>query len=151
MIPQTLEDLLAEAEPTDAWSSQFKMLYKGKTIIIQSWITAVPDSSPGSDYDIAYRVLPPGLPSNFVDGGGSRPARVGRIDLSGFELLAGQRADNQVTFGAELASLEFDGKSNEWVIRLVPNSGVYILHTKMLEASYGRLGAEAAGTSGVRP
>jgi hypothetical protein len=151
LIPQTLEDLLAEAEPTDAWSSHFKMLYKGKSIIIQSWITAVPDSSPGSDYDIAYRVVPPGRPSNFVDGGGSRPDRVGRIDLNGFELLTGQRAGNQITFGAEIASFEFDGKSNEWVIRLVPNSGVYILHPKALEANYGRLGSEGEATSRVRP
>jgi hypothetical protein len=151
LIPETLEELLAEAEPTDAWANRFKMLYKGRSIIIQSWVTEVPDSSsPGSDYDIAYRVLPPGKPSNFVDGGGSRPDRVGRIDLHGFELLQSQSVGNQVKFGARLASFAYDPKSDEWVIRLEPDSGVYILHPKALESIGWRPGPESEGMSRVR-
>ena len=74
LIPETLEQLLAEAGRTssEAWASQFKTLYKGRSIIIDSWITATPESSPDG-YDILYRVLPPGQPSNFVEGGAPGP------------------------------------------------------------------------------
>ncbi len=151
LIPQTLEDLLAEAgrTPADAWSSQFKTLYKGRSIIIDSWVTAKPDSAPGSGYEILYRVLPPGQPSNFVEGGGSRPDRRGRIDLTGFKLfeLADPSVGDQVIFGARLASFDYDRESNEWVIRLEPKSGVFITHSKALQSIGWRLTPEAEGSS----
>jgi hypothetical protein len=135
LIPQTLEELLDEAgrDAADSWSSRFETLYKGRSIIIDSWIAAEPDPSAGSGYDIEYRVLPPGQPSNFVEGGGSRPDRVGRIDLIGFKLLelAQLHVGEPVKFGAKLAS--FKRERDEWVIRFEPGSGVFILHPKSLQ------------------
>jgi len=155
LIPQTLEDLLAEAgrTPSDAWASQFKTLYRGRSIIIDSWVTAEPDSSAGSGYDILYRVLPQGLPSNFVEGGGSRPDRVGRIDLRGFELfeLARPAVGKCPAFGARLASFEYDRETNEWVIRLEPKSGVFITHTKALESIGWRSSSAAEEPSRGQP
>jgi hypothetical protein len=144
LIPETLEDLLAEAgrmNPDD-WAYRFKSLYSGRSIIIDTWITAEPDSSAGSGYDILYRILPPGQPSNFVDGGGSRPDRVGRIDLKGFRLfeLGQLSVGNRCTFGARLVSFEFDREQAEWVIRLDPDSGVFIAHPKALAALGWKVG-----------
>jgi hypothetical protein len=155
LIPTTLEELLAEAGRTepDAWADRFKTLYQGRSIIIDSWITAEADPSTGSAYDILYRVLPPGQPSNFVEGGGSRPDRVATIDFSGFVLFeqVPPKAGNRVTFGARLAAFEYDRQTDEWKIRLEPKSGVFITHTKALESIGWRSGSEAKGLTKDQP
>jgi hypothetical protein len=137
LLAETPEDLLAEAGKTDPviWPSRFETLYKKQAIVVDSWITAEPGLG-GTGYDIAYRVLPPGEASNFRDGGMSRPLRVGSIDFSGFQLfeLARPTVGQRVTFGARLASFQYDGNRDLWVIRLEPKSGVFITHTKALEA-----------------
>jgi len=138
LLSQPLEDLLAEAGRSDplSWATRFDTLYKGRTIVVDSWITAVPEPAASGGYDLEYRILPPGQASNFRDRGDSRPDRVGVIDFAGFQLfeLARPRAGRRVTFGARLSGFRYDGDRDLWVIRLEPKSGVFITHTKALEA-----------------
>jgi len=137
LLTETLEDLLAGAGRTDplSWATKFDTLYKGRTIIVDTWITAEPDPAGSGGYDLLYRILPPGEASKFREGGESRPDRVGVIDLTGFQLfeLARPRAGTRVTFGAHLSGFEYDTKREEWVVRLEPKTGVFITHTKALE------------------
>ena len=65
-----------------------------------------------------------------------RPIGIGLIDLTGFQLfeLARPRKGDHVTFGAKLASFEFDATNDVWWVGLEPDSGVFITHTKALEA-----------------
>jgi hypothetical protein len=137
LITRDLGELLDEAGRTDpiTWESKFDSLYKGRSIVVDSIITAVPDGSKSSRYELLFRVLPPGEATNR-DG---RPDRVGEIDLTGFQLLemVGPSLGNQVVFGATLASFKRDSESGAWLIRLEPKSGVLIRHTKALD-SFGR-------------
>ena len=59
-LPETLEDLLDEAGQTDSdtWASKFDTLYKGKAIIVDSWITAEPEPGGTGRYDILYESCP---------------------------------------------------------------------------------------------
>jgi hypothetical protein len=138
LIPETPEDLLAVAGRSDAlaWETRFDTLYKGRSIFIDSWITFEPSQGSAEPYEILYRVLPPGEASNFRDGKNARPDRVCSIDLTGFQLfeLARPSAGNRVIFGARLAAFKYDSAKDAWVIRLEPKSGVFITHTKALEA-----------------
>jgi len=138
LLSQTPEDLLAEAGRTDplSWATKFDTLYKGRTIFVDTWITAEPDPGGSGGYELLYTILPPGEASNFRAEGGSRPDRIGVIDLTGFQLFELERhhTGDRVTFGAHLASFQYDGNRNLWVIRLEPKSGVFITHTKALEA-----------------
>jgi hypothetical protein len=134
LIPVDLGELLSEAGRTDpdSWDSRFKSLYKGRSIIVDTIVIAAPDGKAGSKYDLALRILPPGEASNRE----GRPDRFAVIDLTGFQLfeLAGPQVGHQVVFGAKLESFEYDKASEGWVVRLVPKSGVFITHTKALEA-----------------
>lgn len=98
-------------------------------------------------YEILYKVLPAGGTTSFnpSDAAGARPPRIGWIDLSGFQLFeqSGPKVGARVTFGARLQSFEYDAEKEVWVIRLEPKSGVFIQHTKALEA----LGWPATGTT----
>jgi len=144
LLSQTPEDLLAEAGRTDplSWATKFDTLYKGRTIFVDTLITAEPDSGGSGGYDLQYRILPPGEASKFGAEGGSRPDRIGVIDLTGFQLfeLARPHKGDRVTFGARLAGFQYDRDRDLkdglswWVIRLEPKSGVFITHTKALEA-----------------
>ncbi len=103
-------------------------MYKGRSIILDPPITDVPDPGrPGSRYQVNF-------PIYFGRGPGSDSK--GRIDLAGFRLfeLSQPKVDDQKPFGARFASIELDSSSNEWVVTFEPNSGVYITHTKALEA-----------------
>ena len=62
LITQDLGELLDEAGRTDAdsWASRFDSLYKGRSIFVDSIITAVPDGTPSSRYELLLRILPPG-------------------------------------------------------------------------------------------
>ena len=62
------------------------------------------------------------------------------IDLTGFQLfeLARPRKGDRVTFGARLASFQFDATNNLWLVGLEPKSGVFIIHTKALDALWAR-------------
>ena len=48
-----------------------------------------------------------------------------------------------MTFGARLASFKFDDNDDVWWVGLEPKSGVFITHTKALEAMGWPRGAEA--------
>jgi hypothetical protein len=138
LISETPESLLAELGRTDrlTWATRFEQLYKGRTIFVDSWITAVPGPDGSGGYDLAYRILPDGESRSFREGGDSRPDRVGAIDLAGFRLfeLAHPKLGDRVIFGAALAAFEYDSDRNLYMIRLVPKSGVFITHTKALES-----------------
>jgi hypothetical protein len=136
LIARPLEDLLAEAGrmSPDAWASQFKLLYKGRAILIDSEIVAAPEPGGKGQYEIQYTILPPGEQASFRPGADARPDRIGVFDFTGFQLfeLAQPRAGTRVPFGARLASFEYDGLRNCWIVRLEPKSGVFIKHTKAL-------------------
>jgi hypothetical protein len=134
----TLEEMLEEAGHTnpDVWATRFDNLYKNRSIIIDSWIATAPEPGNGA-YDIQYRVFPSGGVSQFSDSKNVvSPERIGFIDLTDFQLLelTRPRVDDRVIFGARLASFQYDSSREEWVIRLVPKSGIVIQHTKALEA-----------------
>jgi len=135
---RTLEEMLEEAGRTDpdVWATRFNNLYKNRSIIIDSWIATAPEPGKGA-YDIHYRVFPSGGASHFGDSQNVvSPERIGFIDLIDFQLLelSRPRADDRVTFGARLASFQYDSTRELWVIRLDSKSGVFIQHSKALEA-----------------
>jgi len=103
-------------------------MYRGRSILVETTITAVPDpSKPGSRYEDAYRIL---------IGRGTKPEAQGRLDYSGFELfdLTQPKVGEAKLFGARLAALEFDLTENAWFLTLEPDSGVFMTHTQALEA-----------------
>jgi hypothetical protein len=134
---KTLEEMLEEAGHTDPddWATRFDNLYKNRSIIIDSWIATAPEPGKGA-FDMEYRVFPSGGASQFSD---SRnvvtPERMGFIDLTDFQLLELRRPriDDRVTFGARLASFQYDSTREVWIIRLDAQSGVWIRHRKALE------------------
>jgi hypothetical protein len=138
--------LLAEAGRTDklTWATRFDTLYKGRTIVVDSEITAEPEPGGTTGYDILYRVLPPGEANNFREGDVSRPDRIAMIDFTGFQLfeLATPSVGNRIPFGARLAGFKYDEDRDLWVIRLEPKSGVFIKHTKALETIGWQTGSE---------
>jgi hypothetical protein len=129
LVSDRLEVILDAAGRYDPkeWESRFATYYKGRSIIVDTHIIATPETSGQGRYELDYQVLP--------DGEG-KPLRVGRIDTTGFRLfeLAGPKVGDQVTFGARLAGFHFDDQSQEWRIALEPESGVYLTHTRALEA-----------------
>jgi hypothetical protein len=138
LCSRSLEDLLTEAGRTspDVWRSRVDALYKGQYVIFDTHILAQPVPGKSPAYELEYVVFPLGEASSFRRTDLAKPERSGRIDLTGFELfeLPRRQVGDQVTFGAKLASFEYDGDADRWLIRLEPKSGVYIRHTKALEA-----------------
>ena len=131
LVPRTLEDLVEEAATSRdvaGWSSHFSSMYAGRSIILETTITAVPESAlPNSHYADAYRILV---------GRGPKPEAIGRIDYAGFELfeLTQPKLGEIKLLGARLQSLEFDLANNLWVVKLEPASGVFLTHPRALEA-----------------
>ncbi len=130
LVPQTLEDLVEEAATYDvnAWSAHFAAIYQGRSIIIETTITAIPDpAKPESRYTDAYRI---------AVGRGPTPQFSGRIDYTGFELftLTEPNVGDTKLFGARLAALECDLTTNIWVLKLEPRSGVFMTHPEALQA-----------------
>jgi DNA-directed RNA polymerase subunit RPC12/RpoP len=127
----TLLDELGRMRPS-ARESRFETLYKGRSILLDTIITAVPEGTASSKYELAFRILPPGESSNRE----GRPDRMGVFDLTGFQLfeLSGPKVGNRVIFGAKLESLEYDADLDLWVVRFMPKSGVYITHAKALDS-----------------
>ena len=140
LVPEGLDRLLEEAatyRDVKEWPSHFAGYYRGRSVILESVITAVPDPDrPDSSYQIEYRI--------FTGPGPKADARA-RIDLAGFRLFALSlpKVGEPQTFGARLAGLEFDLISSEWVFTFEPESGVFITHPKAL-ASIGWTTSEAS-------
>jgi DNA-directed RNA polymerase subunit RPC12/RpoP len=137
LVPKDLGELLGEAgrEP-DAWPSRFETLYRGRSILIDSIVVAVPDGSDSSKFELAVRILPPGEAANRE----GRPERYGVFDLSGFQLFeqAPPAVGERKIFGARLESFAYDLRSDRWVVRLMAKSGVEILHPKALDSLHWR-------------
>jgi hypothetical protein len=134
LVSEPLESILAEAaafqDPAE-WPSRFAAAYQGRSVLIGADVSAVPDGDGRGRYEINYRI--------FQNGGdGSRPPgnRFGRIDLTGFKLFEQEKpkVGDHVRFGARLASFQLDVESNEWLVRLEPDSGVKMTHERALEA-----------------
>lgn len=128
--PEGIAEIVEERATGDLkeWPSKFAAFYKGRSVIIEAPISGVPEPNrPGSRYQINY-------PIYF--GRGPKPDGKGRIDLTGFQLfeLAQPKVDEQKLFGARYASVELDVATSEWVVTFEPGSGVFITHTKALEA-----------------
>ncbi|HMB08142.1 MAG TPA: hypothetical protein VKP69_30975 [Isosphaeraceae bacterium] len=133
LAPESLEAILAEAggsQDPAGWPSRFATRYNGRSVILDAQVTAVPDADGHGRYELDYRILQDG-------GDGSHPPRVGRIDLTGFRLfeLTKPKVGDQLTFGARLASFTRELGRGEWLVGLVPDSGVSITHRRALEAS----------------
>jgi DNA-directed RNA polymerase subunit RPC12/RpoP len=137
----SLEDMLAEAARTDreVWASKFDLIYKGRSYIFDTVITAVPEEGNTEGYEVEYLVVPPGVSSRFGDGLATRPDSFARIDLTGFELFrqARPRKGDSIPFGCRLAALRFDVDKKHWVVQLMPESGVIMTHRRALEAAGG--------------
>jgi hypothetical protein len=145
---RSLEELLDEAGRTDpqVWASRFETLYKGRGYLFDS-VIADDEPKPGrsSPYMIDYVIMPTGGASSFQEGHNTEPSRVGLIDFTGFQLFEVRRPrkGEQVTFGARLASFQFDAENKVWWIGLDPKTGVFIKHTKALETIGWPRGGEA--------
>jgi hypothetical protein len=130
LAPAGMDEILEEAATGDPkrWPSKFASMYKGRSVILDPAIAEVPDpANPGSSYKVNY-------PIYF--GRGPKPEGRGRIDLTGFRLfeLAQPKVDEQKPFGARYKSVELDPATSLWVITFEPDSGVFITHTRALEA-----------------
>ncbi|MGP0070233.1 MAG: hypothetical protein ACLQGP_42365 [Isosphaeraceae bacterium] len=138
---EKLEDMLAEAARTepDAWAARFDLKYKGRAYIFDTSITAMPPEGSTEGYEVEYIVVPPGESSRFGDVAIARPDRFARIDLTGFELFQSARPNqgDVVKFGCRLASLKYDVDKKHWVVQLIPGSGVFMTHSRALEAVSG--------------
>jgi hypothetical protein len=138
LTPEPLENILGEATPDSVeWTARFDAAYKGRTILVDAHVSAVPDATGAGRYELDYLVLPPGE--------GSKPLRIGRLDLTGFTLLQQppRQVGDRVVFGARLASFTMEHEG-VWQIGLEPESGVYILHPKALDAVARPSGADLA-------
>ena len=78
-------------------------------------------------YELDYRIFRAG-------GDGGRPHSIGRVDTTGFRLFETikPKVGDRVTFGARLASFQYDLSREEWLVGLEPE-GVLMTHTKALE------------------
>jgi DNA-directed RNA polymerase subunit RPC12/RpoP len=138
--PVSLEEMLDQANRTDkdSWASKFSTLYKGRAIVIDSWVVADADKGGGAPCELLYRVLPQGATTSFnvTETGGARHQLSAEIGLAGFQLfeITPPKPGERVTFGARLAAFEYDDAKDNWVVRLEPKSGVFIIHTKALQA-----------------
>jgi hypothetical protein len=145
--PLLLEEMLEDAGRTKStvWASKFKTLYQGRAILIDTIISDEPGPEPSSRYRIEYVVFPPGGTNSFNEQTDAPPDRYALIDLTGFQLfeLGRPRKGDHVTFGARLASFERDPADKFWRVALEPDSGVYITHTRALEAIGMTGGAKA--------
>jgi hypothetical protein len=124
-----LGELVEEAakyNPPDAWPAQFDAIYKGRSEIFMAEVMDVPDpANPDSAYAIDWPIY---------YGPGPRPEGTGRLDLKGFKLLeqARPKRGDVVTFGARLESIRFDALKGTWVVRLDPDSGVFMTHAQAM-------------------
>jgi hypothetical protein len=129
LVPERLEAILDEAGRYDPgeWPSRFSNVYKGRSIVIDAQVIAVPDGSGRARYELDYQIFP--------DGEG-QPQGVARIDTTGFHLFENTqpKVGDRVLFGARLASFRYDDRAEEWLVGLEPESGVFLTHPRALEA-----------------
>lgn len=150
MVSERLENLLEAADPSEGsgWPRQFDALYKGKAIIIEAEVTAVPGADGHGEYDLNYRIFP----SGEGDLQRRRDVRVGRLDLGNFKLFHDLQPKQRtaIAFGARLRSFAFDPERNEWLVGLEPDSGVILQHQAALDAAFMTAGAATPPEEGKR-
>lgn len=124
LVSRPLEEILDRVAADAAGLKEFEALDKGRSLIIESRITATPEK--GGAYDIDYRV---------AVGPGPAPARpLGRLDLSGLKLLENLKPNvgDTILIGVRLKDLKL--QDGTWWIRLDPESGVQLGNWKALAA-----------------
>ena len=122
-LAEIIEEVARMGDPDGL--ERFKISHQGQAILVDSEVKT--PGSAGSPTELWYMVLV---------GRGPTPARVGRLDLSGFELLKGgdfKRGDHLI-FGARLGSLRIE--DGEWRIKLEPGSGTWMTNAKALAAGF---------------
>ncbi len=137
LAPAGLEEMLDEAARASTpreWATRFNDRYKGRGVLFDTVIASTPDDASGR-FEIDYVVLPTEDAGSFR-ADGARPERSARVDLRDFELfkLAGPETGDHVVFGARLAALEYDAEASGWVVRLEPESGLFVQFHKALDA-----------------
>jgi hypothetical protein len=146
LVPDRLETILGAAGRSDPkeWPSQFSSLYKGRSVIIDAHVIAIPDASGHGRYELDYQILP--------DGEG-KAGRVARLDLTGLRLFEAThpKVGDQVTFGARLASFDYDEHEGEWRVGLERQSGVFLTHAKALAVLGWPSGSDVAPREGDEP
>ncbi|HEX8203552.1 MAG TPA: hypothetical protein VF590_23960 [Isosphaeraceae bacterium] len=127
LASEPLEAILEEAARTgDAqWPDRFAARHRGRSVLFETHVAAVPESPGSGAYDLDYRILAPGA--------GDRP-RVARLDLAGFALFEAikPRLGERLLFGARLADVVLE--DGQWLVRLEPGSGVLMTRPGPLEA-----------------
>jgi hypothetical protein len=103
LVSRSLEQIVEEVATHPNGPDQFATLHQGRTVLIETQLEA--------NGELAYRIFSGG--------------KAGKIDTTGFRLLEGRRAGEDVTFGARLAGIRL-GDDNLWRITLEPESGVFI-------------------------
>ncbi len=126
LVPERLEAILDEARaaPVDGWSEIFRSKYRGRTVVLDIHVTALPKE--GRGYEVDYKVLSPG--ANPI---------VAHFDLAGFGLFERSKlkVKDRVIFGAKLESIDRDPDFNKgWRIVLQPASGVLLTRDAALAA-----------------
>ncbi|MBX6314473.1 MAG: hypothetical protein IRY99_16400, partial [Isosphaeraceae bacterium] len=106
------------------WPAQFAARYKGRSVIIEAHLIVEKESK---RLELDYSILV---------GRGPKPARTGKIDLTGFRLFegVGKKEGDVVLFGARLAEVRLDADGRTWRVALQPDSGVFLRHFKALHA-----------------
>jgi hypothetical protein len=119
----SLEEIVEEVATRPDGRSKFDSLHRGRSIVVDARIAALPRGSDGMELD--YKILA---------GAGGRPRR-GRLDLNGFRLFEGssKRVGDPVLFGARLAAVSL-GEDGAWLVSLEPDSGVLISTPEGLKA-----------------
>ena len=122
-----LEEAATYRDPKE-WPSHFAGIYRGRSVILDAPIAAVPDpTGPARPTRSTARSTTAGAPSPKGGPGSTWP---GSDSSNWLEPKLGE----QKPFGARLASMDLDPASNEWVLTFEPDSGVFITHPRALEA-----------------
>jgi hypothetical protein len=124
LLGMRLEQLMDEAARLEEaeWAKRFRTLYQGRSVIIQDEVESPPLRG-GQGCLLRTRYLT-GVPPI--------PARVGRLDLENFKLFDSRdfAKGEKVLFSGRIRSVDLVG--GEWLIRLEPESGVWITRQEIL-------------------
>ncbi len=137
--PDSLETILDEAArlTEDDRKEKFRRIYKGRSIIVDDHVSRLPEGK--EPYILEYRIGVQASPK----------ARIGRLDLSGFDLFKKikPKAGERIVFGARLEGIFYDEIDDVWLFEIEPESGV-LMSWKPLEA-FDNIPWEEAADAGV--
>lgn len=125
LLGPSIEDLVEEAaryRPPEDWPDYFDAVYGGRAIVVESEV--LPGLGASGSSTLGYRIL---------TGVGPTPDRTARFDLDGLEILSQPLAeDGRVIFAARLESVDLDDRTGQWVVRFLPDSGVWMTRYEVL-------------------